>query len=241
MATQLDIILPIAVASPDESQLQLCLRRAYEFVGTCPSPTTDLFSTDVFLRLSQEDESIRAALVLIGDVYVTNSQQPAQSQQGDVLMETEQNELYATIQTRIQKPDAHTDPSLFLLTLLFCIMQLMSNRSTNVCLQILDQVAFYIVHPRGPDRLSTQFDKSTLLVFRFLQGVGKLLRDECTTFANAEWCKTYQDVKVGGVPINREQDTWFFECVCIFVARLTDINVQYARSPLSPIHVGLVF
>ncbi|KAM5387490.1 hypothetical protein ACJA88_001842 [Fusarium oxysporum] len=121
MATQLDIILPIAVASPDESRLQLCPRRAYEFVGTCPSPTTDLFSTDVFLRLSQEDESIRAALVLIGDVYVTNSQQPAQSQQGDVLMETEQNELYATIQTRTQKPDAHTDPSLFLLTLLFCI------------------------------------------------------------------------------------------------------------------------
>lgn len=67
------------------------------------------------------------------------------------------------------------------------------------------------------------------------------MRDECTTFANAEWYKTYQDVKVGGVPINREQDTWFFECVCIFVARLADINVQHVHSPLSPIHVGLFF
>jgi hypothetical protein len=77
----------------------------------------------VFLRLSQEDESIRAALVLIGDVYVTNSQRPAQTQQVDVLMEMDQSELYATIQTRIKKPDAHTDPSLFLLALLFCILQ----------------------------------------------------------------------------------------------------------------------
>ncbi|KAK2686127.1 hypothetical protein QWA68_015104 [Fusarium oxysporum] len=225
-ATQLDIILPIAMASPDENRLQLCLRRAYEFVGTCPSPITDLFSTDVFLQLSQQDESIRAALVLIGDVYVTNSQQPAQTQQVDVLMETEQSELYATIQTRTKRPDARTDPSLFLLAVLFCILQLMSNRSSNICLQILDQVTFYIVHPRGPDAFSTQFDKSTLLLFRFLQGAGKLMRDECTTFADAEWCKAYKKVEAGGVPINEEQDTWFFECICIFVARLAHINVQ---------------
>ncbi|EWY97354.1 hypothetical protein FOYG_02204 [Fusarium oxysporum NRRL 32931] len=222
MATQLDIILQIAVASPDETYL----RRAYEFFGTCPSPITDLFSTDVFLRLSQEDESIRAALVLIGDVYVTNSQRPAQTQQVDVLMETDQSELYATIQTRIKKPDAHTDPSLFLLALLFCILQLMSNRSTNICLQISDQVALYIVHPRGPDGFSTQVDKSTFLLFRFLQGVGKLMRDECTTFADAEWCKAYKKVEAGGVPVNEEQDMWFFECTCIFVARLAHINVQ---------------
>ncbi|KAF5259390.1 hypothetical protein FOXYS1_9992, partial [Fusarium oxysporum] len=240
-ATQLDIILPIAMASPDENRLQLCLRRAYEFVGTCPSPITDLFSTDVFLQLSQQDESIRAALVLIGDVYVTNSQQPAQTQQVDVPMETEQSELYATIQTRIKRPDARTDPSLFLLAVLFCILQLMSNRSSNICLQILDQVAFYIVHPRGLDAFLTQFDKSTLLLFRFLQGVGKLMRDECTTFADAEWCKAYKKVEAGGVPINKEQDTWFFECICIFVARLAHINVQYVRSHSPPTSLGLVF
>ncbi|RKK68817.1 hypothetical protein BFJ69_g13243 [Fusarium oxysporum] len=222
-ATQLDIVLPIALAGPDESRLQLCLR---EFVGTCPSPITDLFSTDVFLQLSQEDESIRAALVLIGDMYVTNSQQPVQSRRGDMLMKTEQGELFPTIQTRIQKSDAHTDPSLLLLALLFCILQLMSNRSSNICLQILDQVAVHIVHPRGPDGFITPFDKSALLLFRILQGVGKLMRDECTTFADAEWCKAYEKVEAGGVPGNKEQDTWFFECTCIFVARLAHINVQ---------------
>ncbi|KAH7171626.1 hypothetical protein DER46DRAFT_592460 [Fusarium sp. MPI-SDFR-AT-0072] len=222
-ATQLDIVLPFASASPDESRLQLCLRCAYEFFGTCPSPITDLFSTDEFVQLSREDESIRAALVQIGDVYANNNQQPVR---GGVLMETEQSELYATIQTRIQNPDAYSDPSLFLLALLFCILQLMSNRSTNICLQILDQMALYIVHPRGSDGFSTQVDKSTFLLFRFFQGVGKLMRDECTTFADAKWCKAYKKVEEGRVPVNKEQDTWFFECTCIFVARLAHINVQ---------------
>ncbi|KAG7418885.1 hypothetical protein Forpe1208_v003424 [Fusarium oxysporum f. sp. rapae] len=166
-ATQLDIVLPFASASPDESRLQLCLRCAYEFFGTCPSPITDLFSTDEFVQLSREDESIRAALVQIGDVYANNNQQP-----------------------------------------------------------ILDQVALYIVHPRGSDGFSAQVDKSTFLLFRFFQGVGKLMRDECTTFADAKWCKAYKKVEEGRVPVNKEQDTWFFECTCIFVARLAHINVQ---------------
>lgn len=117
----------------------------------------------------------------------------------------------------------------------------MSNRSTNICLQISDQVALYIVHPRGPDGFSTQVDKSTFLLFRFLQGVGKLMRDECTTFADAGWCKAYKKVEAGGVPVNEEQDTWFFECICIFVARLAHINVQYARSPFPPTDLGLDF
>jgi hypothetical protein len=117
----------------------------------------------------------------------------------------------------------------------------MSNRSSNICLQILDQAAVYVVHPRGPDGFSTQFDKSTFLLFRFLQGVGKLMRDECTTFADAEWCKTYEHVEVGGVPINKEQDTWYFEVICIFVARLAHINVQYVRSHSPPTSLSLVF
>src|SRR6478609_9385079 len=112
----------------------------------------------------------------------------------------------------------------------------MSNRSSNICLQILDQAAVYVVHPRGPDGFSTQFDKSTFLLFRFLQGVGKLMRDECTTFADAEWCKAYKKVEAGGV-----QDTWFFECICIFIARLAHINVQYVRSHFPATSLGVVF
>ncbi|KAF5265137.1 hypothetical protein FOXYS1_4048 [Fusarium oxysporum] len=221
--------MSIALASPIESRLQFptaCLRRAYEFVGICPSPITNLFSTDMFLQFSQEDESIRAVLAHIGDVYTTNNQQPVQSPQGDMVMEIEQSELYATIQTRLQKPEPHVDPSLFLLAVLFCLLQLMSNRSSNICLQILDQAAFYIVHPRGPHGFSTEFDKSTLLLFRVLQGLGKLMRDQHTTFTDAKWCKTYKDMEVGGIPIKGEQDTSFFECICTFVALLADINVQ---------------
>jgi hypothetical protein len=42
-----------------------------------------------------------------------------------MLMDIEQSELYATIQTRIRKTDVHADPSLFLLAVLFCLLQVL--------------------------------------------------------------------------------------------------------------------
>lgn len=79
----------------------------------------------MLLRFFQEDESIRAALVHIGNSYVTNGQQPVQSREGSMLMEIEQRELYATIQTRLQKSESHLDPSLLLLAVLFCLLQVL--------------------------------------------------------------------------------------------------------------------
>ncbi|KAH7142659.1 hypothetical protein B0J13DRAFT_676012 [Dactylonectria estremocensis] len=231
-ATPLEIISPemsIALISPAESQLRsttACLQHVYKFVGFCPSPVTDLFSTDMFMQLFRDDEDIRAALVHIGNAYVTNGQRPVQSRDGSMLMEMEQRELYATIQTRLQKSESHLDPSLLLLAVLFCLLQLMSNRSCNISLHILDQVTFSIVHPRGPHGFLTEFDKSTLLLFRILQGLGRLMRDQDTTFTDAKWCKTTNDTEVTGFSTSREQDTSFFECICTLIALLADINVQ---------------
>jgi hypothetical protein len=75
----------------------------------------------MFLRWFREDESIRAAFVHISNAYVTNGQQPVESRDGNMFMEMEQRELYATIQTRLQKPESHLNPSLLLLAVPFCL------------------------------------------------------------------------------------------------------------------------
>lgn len=120
--------MPIVLVNPAESQLlstTTSLDNVYKFVGTLPSPVTDLFSTDMLPRLFQEDESIRAALVQIGNAYVTNGGQQVHSRKGSMLMKIKQRELYATIQTRLQKPNSHLDPSLLLLAVLFCLLEVL--------------------------------------------------------------------------------------------------------------------
>jgi hypothetical protein len=62
----------------------------------------------------------------------------------------------------------------------------MTTRSCNISLQIVDQVNSSIVQRRGPHGFSTKFDKSTLLLFRLLEGVGSLIRDQDTSFADAK-------------------------------------------------------
>ncbi|SPJ79463.1 uncharacterized protein FTOL_07854 [Fusarium torulosum] len=130
-ATRLEITLPempIVLVNPAESQLlstTASLDNVYKFVGTLPSPVTDLFSTDMLPRLFQEDESIRAALVQIGNAYVNNGGQQVQSRKGSMLMKIKQRELYTMIQTRLQKPNSHLDPSLLLLAVLFCLLEVL--------------------------------------------------------------------------------------------------------------------
>lgn len=46
-----------------------------------------------------------------------------------MLMEREQRELYAVIQTRFQRPDPHMDQSLMLLAILFCLLQVFHQRA----------------------------------------------------------------------------------------------------------------
>jgi hypothetical protein len=128
-ATQCEITspdMPFVLVNPAESLLlstTASLDNVYRFVGTLPSPITDLFSTDMLLRLFQENKSIRAALLQIGNAYVTNGGQQVQSQKGSMLMDIKQRKLYATIQTRLQKSDSHLDPCLLLLAVLFCLLQ----------------------------------------------------------------------------------------------------------------------
>lgn len=118
--------MPIVLVNPAENQLlstTASLDNVYRFVRTLPSPLTDLFSTDMLLRLFQEDESIRTVLLEIGDAYVNNGGRQVQSQQGSMLLDTKQRELYATIQIRLNKPDPLLDSSLLLLAVLFCLLQ----------------------------------------------------------------------------------------------------------------------
>jgi hypothetical protein len=118
--------MPIVLVNPAENQLlstTASLDNVYKFVGTLPSPLTDLFSTDMLLRLFQDDESIRTCLLQIGDAYVTNGGRQVQSQKGSLLLDIKQRELYATIQIRLKKPDPHLDSSLLILAVLFCLLQ----------------------------------------------------------------------------------------------------------------------
>ncbi|EXA31453.1 hypothetical protein FOVG_17231 [Fusarium oxysporum f. sp. pisi HDV247] len=230
--TSLEVISPgisITLVSPAEDQLRsttACLHHVYEFVGLCPSPITDFFSTDMLMWWLREDESIRNTLNHISNALVTNGNQPVQRRDESMLMDIEQRDIYATIQTRLQKPEPHLDPSLLLLAVLFCVLQLMCNKTCNIPLQILDQVALHIVHPRGPHGFLTQFDKSTLLLFRILQGLGSLMRDQDTTFLDAKWCKSTNDRELSRFSTGSEQNTFFFECICTFIALLGDINIQ---------------
>lgn len=104
--------------------------------------------------------------------------------------------------------------------------QLMTNQSSNIGLQILDQATYHLVHPRGPHGFVTEFDRSTLLLFRILQGLGRLIRDQETTFTDVKWCKTINDIEATGFPTSREQDTSFFDCICTFISSLAEINVK---------------
>lgn len=116
----------------------------------------------------------------------------------------------------------------------------MTTRGCNISLQIVDQVASYIVQRRGPHGFLTKFDKSTLLLFRILEGVANLIRDQDTTFADIRWCKTINNIETSGFPINREQDTVLFECICTFISSLADINVQYVHATVLPVRNSVV-
>ncbi|KAH8754580.1 hypothetical protein F5883DRAFT_184646 [Diaporthe sp. PMI_573] len=102
----------------------------------------------------------------------------------------------------------------------------MSTQSCNICLQILDQITFCIVQPRGPRGFLTEFDKSNFLLFCILQGLGNLMRKQSTALTDAKWSKSIANVETRGVLLSREQDTLLFERICTFVALLADINVQ---------------
>ncbi|PTD06723.1 hypothetical protein HYE67_001401 [Fusarium culmorum] len=235
--------MPIVLVNPAENQLLFTtasLDNVYRFVGTLPSPLTDLFSTDMLLRLFQEDESIRTVLLEIGDAYVNNNGRQVQSQKGSMLLDIKQRELYATIQTRLKNPDPHLDSSLLLLAVLFCLLQLMTTRSSNISLQIVDQVNSSIVQRRGPHGFSTKFDNSTLFLFRLLEGVGNLIRDQDTSFADAKWCKTINHQRLSELPITREPNTFLFECILTFISSLAEINVQYAYTPASVVRTCMV-
>ncbi|KAF5634411.1 fungal specific transcription factor factor domain protein [Fusarium sp. NRRL 25303] len=129
--TSLDVILPgisMTLVSSAEDQLRSAtasLHHVYEFVGLCPSPITDFFSTDMLIWWLREDESIRNTINLISNAFVTNSNQTVHRRDESMLTDIEQRDIYAAIQTRLQKPEPHLDPSLLLLAVLFCVLQVL--------------------------------------------------------------------------------------------------------------------
>ncbi|KAM3085796.1 hypothetical protein ACMFMG_002857 [Clarireedia jacksonii] len=193
------------------------------FLGRCPSPVTRPFATTCFLRLIQENESIRDAVVAIGAAYAIHSQKATGLSDESGLADFLQRKVYAKIQGRLREPDPHVDPSLLPLVVLLCIAQVMTTKSTNICLQLLDQTTLYLVMPRGPHGFSTEFEKSFLLLFRVLQGMGSLQRDQSTGFGDRHWRRTISEASVLQ---SRDQDTFFFECICTFMTALAELNVQ---------------
>ncbi|SCO53778.1 uncharacterized protein FFNC_15179 [Fusarium fujikuroi] len=224
-----ELLFPMTVVSSAEDRLRpaiASLHHVYEFIGPCPLPITDFFATDMLIWWLREDESVRNTINHISNAFVSNGNQTLNSRDDSMVTNIEQRDIYAAIQTRLQKPEAHLDPSLLLLAVLFCVLQLMCNKTCNIPLQILDQVAMHVVHPRGPHGFLTRFDRSTLLLFRILQGLGSLMRDQDTTFLDAKWCKSTTDTELSRLSTSSEQSTFFFECICTFIALLGDINVQ---------------
>ncbi|TIC89994.1 hypothetical protein CH35J_012387 [Colletotrichum higginsianum] len=113
-------------------------------------------------------------------------------------MEVEQREIHDTIQKRLQQPSPHLDKSLLHLAVFFCLLQMMSSRGPETILRalgVLDQVARLVVQPRGARGFSTRVDKSLLLLFRVLEGLGCLMRDSSSVFTEAQWNKTLVDFK----------------------------------------------
>jgi hypothetical protein len=102
----------------------------------------------------------------------------------------------------------------------------MTTRSTNICLQLLDQTTLYLVMPRRPHGFSTEFDKSFLLLFRMFQGIGSLQRDQSTGFGDRKWHRTISEASVLQFSESRDQDTFLFECICSFITDLAELNVQ---------------
>jgi hypothetical protein len=102
----------------------------------------------------------------------------------------------------------------------------MTTKSTNICLQLLDQATLYLVMPRGPHGFSTEFEKSFLLLFRMIQGMGSLQRDQSTGFGDRHWRRTISEASVLQFSESGDQDTFFFECICTFMTALAELNVQ---------------
>lgn len=100
-----------------------CLALVRQFVGQSPSPISALFSTPSLLQCFREDSGIRTALACIANAYKSRGKYSAVIQNNGMFMESEQRELYATIQTRLQRPDPHLDQPLLLLAVLFCVLQ----------------------------------------------------------------------------------------------------------------------
>jgi hypothetical protein len=81
------------------------------------------FATNCFLRLVQENENIRDAVVAIGAAYAIHSHQATRFPEESGLTDFLQRKLYAKIQVRLREPDPHLDPSLLPLAILLCIVQ----------------------------------------------------------------------------------------------------------------------
>ncbi|KAK6222075.1 fungal specific transcription factor domain-containing protein [Colletotrichum tabaci] len=164
-------------------------------------------------------------------------------------MEVEQREIHDTIQKRLQQPSPHLDKSLLHLAVFFCLLQartgtvrelvyswltstqMMSSRGPKTILRalgVLDQVARLVVQPRGARGFSTRVDKSVLLLFRALEGLGCLMRDSSSIFTEAQWHKTLVDFKKlkSEVTAVDAHVALLFECHCTFLAAFTDINAQ---------------
>ena len=103
------------------------LTLAQQFLGRCPSPVTRPFATTCFLRLIEENENIRDAVVAIGAAYAIHSQKSTGLSDESGLADSLQRKVYAKIQGRLREPDPHVDPSLLPLVVLLCIAQVGRN------------------------------------------------------------------------------------------------------------------
>jgi hypothetical protein len=102
----------------------------------------------------------------------------------------------------------------------------MTTPSTNICLQLLDQITFYVVVPRGPQGFLTEADKSFILLSRMLQGLGNLQRNQSTPIADWNWHQSISTTIGPNLSEGCDEDTFLFERICTFVTALAELNVR---------------
>lgn len=102
----------------------------------------------------------------------------------------------------------------------------MTARSTNICLQLLNQITFHIVVPRGRQGFSTEFEESFIALFRILQGLGSLQLDQSTTLTDRCWHKSISETNALQFSDIRDRDKFLFECICTFIIALAELNVR---------------
>ncbi|PVH86489.1 hypothetical protein DL98DRAFT_510547 [Cadophora sp. DSE1049] len=228
---QIPVVTPLpSTPRPPRSKSQArsmvdYLKLAYQVIGRGSSSWTDPFATNDFLRLVRDNENVGHAVIAIGAAHLAHSE-PTACSPGEIdLVGSIQRNIYAKYLVRIKDRDAHRDSSLLPLTILLCLLQLMTAESNNIALHILDEFTTHIVASRGPDVFSTDLERGFLPIYRFLQVLGALQRDQSTKIADWEWQPTGSEP--GQIVLSNEssQINDIFSSICTLAITFAELNV----------------